>query len=201
MKKTSLLFYILFLSFFANCFRGSSSEKPPVHVVPDMDNQPKYKAQSESKFFDDQSTMRLPVPGTVAQNAFPIDIVYSTGRNDDSSYITIIPEKLTASVLKRGKERFNIFCSPCHSQTGDGQGVVVNRGYILPPSFHTDYLINIQDGYIFNVITNGIRNMPSYAHQIPVKDRWAIVGYVRALQISQGAKINDFPAELLSEIK
>ena len=201
MKKTSLLFYILFLSFFANCFRGSSSEKPPVHVVPDMDNQPKYKAQSESKFFDDQSTMRLPVPGTVAQNAFPVDIVYSTGRNDDSSYITIIPEKLTASVLKRGKERFYIFCSPCHSQTGDGQGVVVNRGYIPPPSFHTDYLINIPDGYIFNVITNGIRNMPSYAHQIPVKDRWAIVGYVRALQISQGAKINDFPAELLSEIK
>ena len=201
MKKTSLLFCILFLSFFANCYRGSSSEKPPVHIVPDMDNQPKYKAQSESKFFDDQSTMRLPVPGTVAQNAFPVDIVYSTGRNDDSSYITIIPEKLTASVLKRGKERFYIFCSPCHSQTGDGQGVVVNRGYIPPPSFHTDYLINIPDGYIFNVITNGIRNMPSYAHQIPVKDRWAIVGYVRALQISQGAKINDFPAELLSEIK
>ena len=104
-------------------------------------------------------------------------------------------------LLKRGQERFNIYCAPCHGQTGDGQGIVVQRGYLPPPSYHQDRLRKMPDGYIFDVITNGVRNMPSYRHQVPVADRWAIVSYLRALQRSQNATINDIPPEMRETVK
>ena len=104
-------------------------------------------------------------------------------------------------LIERGQQRFNIYCSPCHGRTGDGRGIVVQRGLLPPPSFHDDRLRKVGDGHIFDVISNGIRNMPSYRAQIPVDDRWAIVSYFRALQRSQNASINDVPAEMRGAIK
>jgi mono/diheme cytochrome c family protein len=104
-------------------------------------------------------------------------------------------------LLKRGQERFNIFCSPCHGRLGDGKGIVVERGYSPPPTFHSDRVRSFPDGHIFDVITNGIRNMPPYGPQIPASDRWAIVAYFRALQRSQNATVNDIPVELRDQVK
>lgn len=103
-------------------------------------------------------------------------------------------------LLQRGQERFNIYCSPCHGKTGDGKGIIVQRGMLPPPSFHEARLLQAPDGHFFDVISNGIRNMPTYRHQIPVSDRWAIVAYLRALQRSQNATINDIPVDLRGNV-
>lgn len=183
------------------CFRGRPSEKPPIHVNPNMDSQEKYKAQSESRFFENGASMRLPIAGTIAQGELRADIAYYEGKDADGQFLKKSPVPVTMHLLERGRERFNIFCSPCHGQTGDGQGIVVKRGYMPPPTFHQDLVRNYPDGHLYNVITNGIRNMPSYKQQVPVKDRWAIVAYVRALQRSQNAAVKDIPPEVLNTIK
>jgi mono/diheme cytochrome c family protein len=103
--------------------------------------------------------------------------------------------------LKRGQERYNIYCSPCHSRVGDGRGIMINKGYLPPPSFHIDRIREMPDGQVYDVITNGVRNMPSYRHQVNPGDRWAIVTYVRALQKSRNATISDIPEEKLEELK
>jgi len=201
MKKINLLIvFVAAATLFSCCYRGRQSEKPPVHLIPDMDSQPKYDAQEASSYFEDGSTMRLPVEGTVAVGHLNEDNVYYKGKNDDGSFVKHNPVAVTLPVLKRGRERFNIYCAPCHGQIGDGNGIVVKRGFLPPPTFHGDHLRNVEDGHIFNVISNGIRNMPSYAHQVPVSDRWAIVAYVRALQRSQNASIKDVPVELREKI-
>lgn len=201
MHTAKLTLVILVVGVIGGCFRGEPKEKPPIHLNPNMFKQPKYKAQSESEFFADGATMRQPVPGTVAADSLREDNAYYRGRDEHDSLLAVLLVPVTMQLLKRGQERYNIFCAPCHGQTGDGQGIMVQRGYLPPPSYHQDRLRDMTDGYIFDVITNGVRNMPSYRHQVPVEDRWAIVAYQRALQRSQNASINDIPPKLRESVK
>jgi mono/diheme cytochrome c family protein len=183
------------------CARERKSEKPPIHLNPNMDDQPKYKAQAKSKFFEDGSTMRMPVPGTVARGELRDDDVFYKGKNKDGSFVKEAPVEADLQLIKRGRERFDIYCAPCHSRVGDGRGIMITRGYVPPPTFHSDRIRQMPDGQIFDVITHGVRNMPSYAHQVPPEDRWAIVMYLRALQRSQNATRDDIPAELRETVK
>jgi cytochrome c len=165
-----------------------------------MDNQPKYKPQSESPFFADGATMRRPVAGAVARGQLHADAVLFTGKDSSGNYVRLIPVIVDMTSLQRGRQRFDIYCSPCHSRAGDGRGIMTTRGYVPPPSFHEERLLAMPEGQIFDVITNGVRNMPSYRHQIPPEDRWAIVAYLRALQRSRQATIDDIPEELRREV-
>ncbi len=185
----------------AGCYRGRPSEEPPIHLIQDMDQQPKYEPQERNPFFNDNRAMRSPVPGTVARGTLETDSGYFTGTDEQGNMLTVIPEPITMPMLKRGQERYNIYCSPCHSRVGDGKGVMVKRGYIPPPSFHADRLRTVNDGHLFDVILNGIRNMPSYRSQLAVRDSWAITAYVRALQHSQNARLSDIPKEKRDELK
>lgn len=159
----------------------------------DMHDQPKAKPQSKSKFFADGRTGRLPVEGTVAQGDLRADDHLYKGKVD-GKFVTTFPFAITAAVLERGHDRYNIFCAPCHGQTGLGNGMVVQRGHKVAASYHVDRLRNETPGYFFDVITNGFGAMYGYAAQVPVNDRWAIAAYVRALQLSRNATIDDIPA-------
>ena len=197
MKKLLKLYMVIGIALLiTSCYRGKPSEDPPIHVNPNMDSQQKYEAQEESQFFKDGLTMRPPVAGTVARGDLREDDAYYRGRNNNGSLIVKMPVEITMDLLKRGQERYNIYCSPCHDRTGSGKGIVVKKGFLPPPSMHLDRLRVSPDGHFYDVISNGIRNMPSYKHQIPVSDRWAIVAYVRALQRSQDAGRSDVPEEL-----
>jgi len=151
--------------------RGSESDQPPIHLNPNMDMQPKSLPQSESKFFVDGSAMRMPPEGVVARGKSVVEK----------------PMHFTEQQLEYGKERFDIFCSRCHGLDGKGKGIVIEKGFLPPPDFHSDKVKKFSDEYIYNVITNGVRNMPSHAAQIPPKDRWLIVNHVRELQNSPAA--------------
>jgi mono/diheme cytochrome c family protein len=177
--------------------RGETSKDPPIVPIRNMYNQPKYNMQGESEYFQDHRTMRPPVEGAVARER-DIDPETSTGRlADDSGYVLTVPRQVVdsfggmAQTLARGQERYGIYCTPCHDATGSGQGEVVKHAVaagaaaLQPPTYHQDRLRHAPDGQIFATITNGIRNMPPYGYNIPEKDRWAIVSYVRALQVSQ----------------
>jgi mono/diheme cytochrome c family protein len=158
----------------------------------DMHNQPKAKPQSKSGFFADGRTGRLPVEGSVAQGDLREDDHLYKGKVD-GKFVTTFPFAIDAAVLERGHQRYNIFCSPCHGQTGLGNGMVVQRGHKIAASHHVERLRNETPGYWFDVITNGFGAMYGYAAQIPVKDRWAIAAYVKALQLSRNATIDDIP--------
>lgn len=167
--------------------RGQKSEKPPIHPNLNMDQQEYFEPQEVNEFFDDNRAMRKPVEGTIARGNLKQDKAYHQGINEDSSFVEEIPVEVTKSFLYRGQDRYNIYCQPCHGATGDGQGIIManNYGYVPAPSFHQDRIREESDGYLYSAIANGIRTMPSYAHQVPVDDRWAIVAYIRALQRSQ----------------
>ena len=187
--------------------RATTSSKPRVHVILDMDKQPRFDTQSRNPLFADRRAMRPPVAGTVARGALAADQALATGRIGED-WVEVIPVELTVGVLQRGRERYEIFCSPCHGLAGFGDGMVAKRADELmegtwtpPTSFHTDLLRQRPDGHIFNTIANGIRNMPAYGPQIPVADRWAIVAYVRALQRSQNATVDDVPAEIRAQLR
>jgi mono/diheme cytochrome c family protein len=185
----------------AGCYQGQPSKQPPIHLNPNMDDQPKYQAQATSKFFENGQAMRLPIEGTIARGELKEDVVYYTGKDARGNLVKNSPVAATLENLKRGRERFDIYCSPCHGRTGAGDGMVVKRGMFPPPTYHQERLRDTADGHIFDVITNGIRNMPSYKSQIPVADRWAIVNYVRALQRSQNAGATDVPEEVRKSLK
>jgi mono/diheme cytochrome c family protein len=159
----------------------------------DMHDQPKYKPYRESDFFGDRRSARPQVEGTVARGMLHEDTHLYAGKVDGALAETF-PFPVTAAVLQRGRERYGIYCTPCHGLAGYGDGMVVTRGYRKPSSFHVDRLRGERPGYFYDVITNGFGAMPDYAAQIPVEDRWAIVGYVRALQLSQNASVADVPA-------
>ena len=200
-KKRLFAFIVILLIFsLSSCFRGTTSDKPPIHLNPSLDDQSKYIAQSKSKFFADGSTMRQPVAGTVARNELHDNTIYYYGKDENDKVVKKAPVKFSLEVLQRGQERYNIYCATCHSKVGDGQGIVIKRGFIAAPTFHQDRLRDIEDGYIFNVISKGYQNMPSYGYQVPVADRWAIVGYIRALQRSQKASLEDVPPKELNRI-
>jgi cytochrome c553 len=158
----------------------------------DMHNQPKYTPLRSSDFFPDGRSARAPVPGTVARGELREDTVFYTGKVDDQ-FAVRFPMPVTRALLERGQERYNIYCAPCHARTGNGFGVVVQRGYRRPVSFHDPRLRAAAPGYYFDVMTRGFGAMSDYAAQISPEDRWAIAAYVRALQLSQHASLADLP--------
>ena len=158
----------------------------------DMHNQPKYRGLRASAFFADGSSARPLVEGTVARGTLQEDEAFFTGKIDKVD-VKELPFAVDEQVLNRGQERFNIYCSPCHDRTGSGNGMVVQRGYRQPPSFHIDRLRQADAGHFFDVMTNGFGVMPDYKAQIAPRDRWAIVAYIRALQLSQHAAASDVP--------
>jgi mono/diheme cytochrome c family protein len=166
----------------------------------DMVTQPKLKPYQESSFFVDGQSSRPLVAGTVARGQLDLDPAYYKGKLGDL-LVDKIPAKVDRAFLVRGQERYNIYCSPCHSRSGDGRGMIVQRGFPPPPSFHTERLLDAPPGHYFNVISNGYGAMYSYASRIPTDDRWAIVAYIRALQLSQNASLEDLPAERRSELE
>ncbi|MDZ7658512.1 c-type cytochrome [Fodinibius sp.] len=166
-----------------------------------MDQQKRFEAQEKNEFFADNRAMRKPVDGTIARGNLKEDKALYQGINEDSSFVEDIPVDVTKSFIYRGKDQYEVFCTPCHGIAGDGNGIIManNYGYVPAPSFHIERLRNQSDGYLYSVIANGIRNMPSYATQISVKDRWAIVAYVRALQKSQNVsedEIQEYDVDL-----
>lgn len=172
----------IFTIFFSGCFQGSVSDKPPIHLNPNMDSQKKYKPQSLSNFFVNGSTMRLPVPGTIARGDLHEDTIFYFGKDAAGREVTKNPLPIDEAILARGAERYMIYCQPCHNANGDGKGLVQQKGLLPPPDFMSDKVKNFTDGYVFGVISNGVRTMPSYRHQIMVKDRWAIVAHLRQMQ-------------------
>jgi len=187
--------------------RVTTSSKPRIHIIPDMDNQPRYGAQSRNPLFADRRAMRPPIAGTVARGTVLGDPALATGKLGDD-WVVAIPAPVSPSMLERGRQRYDIFCSPCHGLAGAGDGMVAQRADELlegtwtpPTSFHTDLLRQRPAGHLFNTISNGIRNMPAYGPQVPIQDRWAIVAYVRALQRSQNATVDDVPEDIRAQLR
>jgi hypothetical protein len=194
--------------------RATNSKVPRVHLVQDMDNQPKYRAQQADPMFLDGRAMRPPVEGTVARTGLEADDHYYRGVNGEA-WADTFPAVVRVDMvfLERGRDRYNIYCSPCHGAAGYGDGMVnqramrlVNLGlngttWVQPKNLHEQAIVEQPVGQLYNTITNGVRTMPAYGSQIPVADRWAIVAYVRALQLSQaGAESADRPSdEVVSE--
>jgi len=161
----------------------------------DMHVQPRQNPLSYSDFYTDHRSARPPVEGTVARGELHEDAYFYTGKIGDSPG-NVMPFAVTKEVLVRGQERYNIYCAPCHSRVGDGNGFVPSRGFARkPPSFHIVRLQKAPLGYFFDVMSNGFGIMPDYASQIPTQDRWDIVAYIRALQLSQNATMADVPPE------
>ncbi len=175
---------------------GTESSDPPVVGIRNMYNQPRYDVQERQPFFADQRSMRPAIEGTVSRE-MESSLTWATGRAANETYLLEVPPKLIAAqggaqaMMLRGRDRYNIYCATCHSLSGDGKGMVSRRAAALgasglvAPSFHDDRLRHIPDGQLYATIKNGVRNMPAYGFNIPSKDRWAIVLYVRALQLSQ----------------
>jgi mono/diheme cytochrome c family protein len=162
----------------------------------DMYDQPKYKPNQPSDFFQDGRAMRAPVPNTVAIGAFKPDSSLYTGKVNGELTTDLPPEiTLDANLLARGRVVFNAYCAPCHGIAGDGQGIIANRGPLVVPSYHTDRLRKIAIGYFFDVATNGINRMYSYGGRITAEDRWAVAAYIRALQLSQNADATTLPPD------
>ncbi|MBK8013535.1 MAG: DUF3341 domain-containing protein [Deltaproteobacteria bacterium] len=192
--------------------RTNTSPKPRIHVVPDMDSQPMFKAQAAFSGFSgfaDQRAMRQPVAGTVAMGDRHLDEHLTQGIVD-GAFATTLPSEIpmTRSTLERGRQRFNIYCAPCHGEAGYGDGMVAQRAQALgspkwvpPTNLHEPRLRSQPFGQMFNTITHGIRNMPAYGHAIPAKDRWAIAAYLGALQLSQNAPLSAVPQEQRAALK
>lgn len=194
------------LVFFARA-RVSKSDQPRVHAIQDMDSQARLRPQAVSSVFADRRAMRPQIPGTVARGQLDEDDDYCRGRKGDD-WATEFPVEITAQVVQRGRERFDIFCATCHGMDGSGNGPVHQRAvelrepkWIPPTSMHLEEIRDRPVGHLFNTITHGIRNMPGYGSQIPIEDRWAIVAYVRALQLGRGADVKDVPADQRDALK
>jgi mono/diheme cytochrome c family protein len=160
-----------------------------------MHDQPKYIPLRPTDFFADGRSARPLIEGTVARGHLNDDATYYTAKGPDGKFVAEFPVPVTKEVIERGQERFNIYCAPCHDAVGTGSGRVVRRGFRHPPTYHIDRLRQAPAGYLYDVITNGFGAMPDYTAQIQPRDRWAIVAYIRALQLSQNASINDIPAD------
>lgn len=158
----------------------------------DMHDNPRHEPLEASRVFADESAARPLVEGTVPRGHLNADDFLYTGKVDGMP-VAEFPFAITRKELDRGEDRFNVYCAPCHSRLGDGRGMVVQRGYRQPPSFHIDRLRDAPPGYVFDVITNGFGVMPDYRAQLTVEDRWAVVAYLKALQLSQNATMADVP--------
>ena len=165
----------------------------------DMHDAPRYDPLEESTFFADGRASRALVANTVARGQLREDEHLFTGKVG-GELVDAFPMPVTSEVMARGQERFDVFCSPCHGRTGDGNGMIVQRGFRQPPSYHEQRLIDAPAGYFFDVMTNGFGAMQDYASQVPVADRWAIAAYIRALQLSRRAAVDDVPAERRADL-
>jgi mono/diheme cytochrome c family protein len=165
----------------------------------DMHDQPRYEPLERSTFFNDGRSARPFVDGTVARGHLKTDEHFYTGKVN-GELVNALPFPATKEVLDRGHERYNIYCSPCHDRVGNGRGMIVQRGFRQPPSLHIDRLRQAPLGHFFDVMTNGFGTMYSYADRIAPQDRWAIVAYIRALQMSQNAALDDVPVEARSKL-
>ena len=197
-------------------FRGNTTRNRPIEVFPDMDRQQKLHPQHPSDFFADGRASRLPVPGTIARSspyqlsaADPNLVVYpfesgaaTTGvEPGTTNFVATSPFEYTAQFMARGQERYQINCAPCHGAVGDGNGITKKFGMAVVANLHDPRIVKMPDGELFYVITNGRNLMGAYGPQISVPDRWAIVGYVRALQLSRLANAADVPEQMRSELK
>ncbi|MEZ5398567.1 MAG: cytochrome c [Bryobacteraceae bacterium] len=165
----------------------------------DMHDQPRYRPLQGSSFYPDGRASRPIIDGTVAWGKLKTDTAMYKGKAGNA-FISEIPVPVNLALLERGQQRFNIYCSPCHGRTGDGEGMVSQRGFKHPPSYHSDKLRGQPVGYYFDVISNGFGAMASYASRVPVQDRWAIIAYIRALQYSRMATVDDVPESLRSQL-
>jgi mono/diheme cytochrome c family protein len=194
---TRRIFILLVLAgALTGCGLRPAGNTTPLQVHPDMDNQPKFKAQSASTFFADGRANRPAPMGTIAQGQLNEDDAFTMGKDASGTLVKSNPVPVTEALLKRGQERFNINCSSCHGRLGDGNGPVKTRSYgaLAPANLQEPRLREVADGHIFDVITHCIRTMQPLGGNIPVADRWAITAYVRALQRSQNTNIKDVPA-------
>lgn len=189
--------------------RYTKSSSPRIHIIQDMDSQPKYKAQRENTFFADNRATRPAIEGTVAVGDERDDDKFYKGKDGDA-WARTFPSQIVAdeTTMNRGRQRFGIYCTPCHGQAGMGDGMVAQRAdslaqgtWVAPTNVTQEYLRNMPVGELFNSISNGIRNMPGYAPQIKTEDRWAIILYVRALQRSRSGSVNDLPPDARASIK
>ena len=189
MSSKSSLFAILILAMGTLCVTGCNNT-----LRQDMANQPRQNPLSPSEFFQDGRSERPAIENTVARGSIADDLMVVP---KDSN---VFPLPITAELLQRGQERYGIYCTPCHGIQGDGQGMVAMRGMKHPPSYHQERLRQSPNGYFFDVITNGFGAMYGYSAQIAPRDRWAIVAYVRALQVSRNASVAELPAELREKL-
>lgn len=209
-KQLTYFFAIFALLALAGC-RGRPSSKPPIHPNPNMDSQFKYKAQASSTLFADSAAMRPKVAGTVARGFLREDSEYYEGKDANGDWVKSVPVQTAMNELgvstkldfvKRGQERYMIYCLPCHGASGYGDGIVTTRGLPKPLNLHDASFVRA-DGQLYDTITNGSLsgNMNPYRHQVQVADRWAIVSYLRALQRSQSAKIDDAPEAVRGSLR
>lgn len=192
-NRSNTLLTLLALSLLVGCSGQPDLNRPfsqsPIHPQMNMDQQARFEVNEKNRFFADSSANRMPVEGTIARGNLKVDRAYFEGKNADGSFVADMPIDMTKDILYRGQDRYEVFCTPCHGGTGDGNGIIMvgKYGYVPAPTYHDERLRNVPDGEIYSAIAYGVRNMPSYASQIPVEDRWAIVAYVRALQKAQNA--------------
>jgi mono/diheme cytochrome c family protein len=168
-----------------------------------MDFQEKFGPQDANPFFADNAAMRKPPTGTVARGQLRDSVELYRGRTPQGEYVERVPIAVNREVLERGQDQYEIYCTPCHGRSGAGNGVIMrgDYGYTPASSYHVERLRQVTDGYLYDVIANGVRNMPAYAQQIPVRDRWAIVTYIRALQRSQYARPENLPESVVARIE
>ena len=181
--------------------RTTDAPTPRIQVVPDMDSQPKQLPQTSSDFFADGFAARMPVEGTVARDESPVFGPRETGKQGEE-WVTAFPVEVDLAFVRHGRERFDIYCAPCHGLAGRGDGPVARRAsergevnWVAPTDLTTETVAARPNGELYGIVRDGIRNMPAYAAQIPTDDRWAIVAYVRALQRSARADLEDVPSD------
>jgi len=165
----------------SGCVRGCTSTRPPIHLNPNMDVQPKYRPQAESSFFYDGGAMRVPVPDTVARGEFHESEAFETGMTEEGDFLTSLPPEMNGGDPDRGRQRFEIYCAPCHGETGDGQGILFERG-VPVTSLFDERIMGLTAGELFLVISNGKGLMPAYRYPVPAHDRWNIIVHVQSLQ-------------------
>src|SRR4026208_2355707 len=165
----------------SSCARGCTSSQPPIHLNPSMDDQPKVLPQTSSDFFFNGSSMRDPVPGTIAIDGLKEDAALFTGTGAGGEVVATIPVNNDDALKERGRQRYVIYCQPCHDARGEGKGILFQRGNVRTANLHDDRIVKNPDGFLFEVITNGLALMPAYKWPIPPADRWAIIAYVREL--------------------
>lgn len=190
-------------------FRGMRSTQPPIIVFPDMDFQAKYKPQAASKFFADGRADRPTPAGTVPRGrgtaADPdflrADDAHYAGKAADGSFVKGFPIEVTETMIRRGQNRYEIYCAPCHGTNGDGQGITKAYGMVATPTYHDDRLRQMAEGELFNTITHGKNTMMPYGDKLSPDERWAVVAYMRALQRAHNAKLDDVPLEKRGELK